>query len=118
MNTKTLVVLKENCPQNHPCPSVPICPVNALKQTVVDAPTVDLDACIRCGKCVDVCPYNALPNYFGLYAEHDRLAEVEKYGIFDCRECGSCTYVCPSRRPLLQLIKDAKRKIMASRQTG
>lgn len=60
MDTKTLVVIKENCPQNHPCPSVPICPVNALNQTGVDAPTVDLDACIRCGKCTNFCPRQAL----------------------------------------------------------
>lgn len=60
MNTKTLVVVKENCSKNHPCPSVPICPVNALKQTEFDAPTVDLDTCIRCGKCTNFCPKQAL----------------------------------------------------------
>ena len=60
MNIKTLVVVKENCPQNHPCPSVPICPVNALKQKGYNAPTVDLDACIRCGKCTNFCPMEAL----------------------------------------------------------
>jgi Fe-S-cluster-containing hydrogenase component 2 len=60
MNSKTLVVIKENCPQNHPCPSVPICPVAALKQTAFDAPTVDLDDCIRCGKCTNFCPKKAL----------------------------------------------------------
>lgn len=60
MNTKTLVVIKENCPQNHPCPSVPICPVEALKQNGFDAPTVDLEDCIRCGKCTNFCPKKAL----------------------------------------------------------
>ncbi len=87
-------------------------------QTRAEVDKPDYGPCIRCGKCVDACPYNALPNIFGLYAEYDRLPEVEKYGILDCRECGSCAYVCPSRRPLLQLIKDAKRKIMASRKNG
>lgn len=60
MNTKKLVVLKEKCPQNHPCPSVPICPVGALKQSGFDAPIVDLDACIQCGKCTNFCPRKAL----------------------------------------------------------
>jgi len=60
MNTKTLVVIKEKCPQNHPCPSVHICPVGALKQRGFHAPTVDFDACIRCGKCIKFCPRKAL----------------------------------------------------------
>lgn len=60
MNTKTLIVIKDKCPQNHPCPSVAICPVGALKQRGFDAPTVDLDACIRCGKCTNFCPRRAL----------------------------------------------------------
>jgi ferredoxin len=60
MNTKTLVVLKENYPQNHPCSSVSICPAGSLKQTGFDAPAVELDTCIRCGKCTDFCPQNAL----------------------------------------------------------
>lgn len=60
MITKSLIVAKENCPQNHPCPSVPICPVGALKQSGFDAPTVNLDVCIRCGKCMNFCPRNAL----------------------------------------------------------
>jgi ferredoxin len=60
MKTKNLIVLKDQCPQNHPCPSVPICPVGALKQTGFKAPTVDLDVCIRCGKCTNFCPRRAL----------------------------------------------------------
>jgi len=60
MKTKALIVVKEKCPQNHPCPSVSICPVGALKQNGFDAPSVDLDFCIRCGKCTVFCPRKAL----------------------------------------------------------
>ncbi|NLW59101.1 MAG: electron transport complex subunit RsxC [Firmicutes bacterium] len=70
--------------------------------------------CIRCGKCIQVCPFNLLPNYLADYAEHGRFEEAEKYGISQCRECGSCAYVCPSRRPLLQLVKNAKQQIKAA----
>ncbi len=60
MNNKTLVVIKKNCPQNHKCPSVKICPVNALTQEGFNAPIVSQDKCIKCGKCVEFCPMNAL----------------------------------------------------------
>jgi len=57
---KILIVHQERCPQNHPCPSVHVCPVGALTQTGVQAPTVDPEACVRCGKCVRFCPMGAL----------------------------------------------------------
>lgn len=57
---KTLVVKKERCPQNHTCPSVGVCPVEALSQVGFDAPIVDMDKCIKCGKCVKFCPMGAL----------------------------------------------------------
>ena len=60
MNNKTLTVINERCPQNHKCPSIDVCPVGALSQKGYNAPDVDLDACIRCGKCTDFCPMNAL----------------------------------------------------------
>jgi Fe-S-cluster-containing hydrogenase component 2 len=55
-----LEVLKERCPQNHNCPAVRVCPVDALKQNGFSAPMVDEDACIMCGKCVKFCPMNAI----------------------------------------------------------
>jgi ferredoxin len=57
---KILAVNKMRCPQNHPCPSIPVCPVGALKQTGYSAPVVDQEKCIRCGKCVSFCPMRAL----------------------------------------------------------
>lgn len=57
---KKLTVLVENCPQDHRCPSVGICPVGALHQEGFHAPTVDHAVCIRCGKCSDFCPMKAL----------------------------------------------------------
>jgi electron transport complex protein RnfC len=73
-------------------------------------------ACVRCGKCVAVCPYNLLPNFLGEYAEKGSLDQAEAYNIMDCRECGCCTFVCPSRRPLMQAIKGTKSKILAKRR--
>lgn len=59
-NNTTLIVNKARCPQNHRCPSVSVCPVNALTQEGFAAPEVDMAKCIRCGKCVNFCPMKAL----------------------------------------------------------
>jgi len=57
---KSLVVKTAHCPQNHPCPSVNVCPVGALTQKGFHAPDVDMNKCIKCGKCVNYCPMRAL----------------------------------------------------------
>ena len=53
-------VNRNRCPENHPCPSVRVCPVEALKQVRYSAPTADMDKCIKCGKCVRYCPMGAI----------------------------------------------------------
>ena len=57
---KMLMINRSRCPQNHPCPSVKVCPAGALSQRGFDAPTADQDTCIRCGRCVSFCPMKAL----------------------------------------------------------
>ncbi len=57
---KKLKIVIENCPQNHKCPAVDVCPAGALSQKDFEAPVIDDDKCIRCGKCSDFCPKKAL----------------------------------------------------------
>lgn len=57
---KTLLVKETRCPQNHPCPSVRICPAGAMTQEGFRAPQVDAEKCVACGKCVKTCPMRAL----------------------------------------------------------
>ena len=57
---KMLQVIVANCPQDHKCPAVGVCPVGALSQEGFHAPTVDHDICIQCGECSDFCPKKAL----------------------------------------------------------
>ena len=55
-----LVVDKKRCPQNHACPSIKVCPVDALKQQGFGLPYADPETCIKCGKCIDYCPMRAI----------------------------------------------------------
>ena len=57
---KRLKIIKERCPQNHKCPAVEVCPVGALSQDEFDAPEIDHEQCIKCGKCSNFCPKKAL----------------------------------------------------------
>lgn len=67
--------------------------------------------CIRCGKCVEICPVGLLPVYLSAYALKDMYEEAEKANALDCIECGSCSFICPSKRPLLDTIRAAKSEI-------
>ncbi|MFZ5987517.1 MAG: 4Fe-4S binding protein [Bacillota bacterium] len=58
----SIIIDNAKCPQNHPCPSVRICPVGALKQEGFKAPSVDREKCIKCNKCVAFCPRGAIKN--------------------------------------------------------
>ena len=55
-----LQVIVANCPQDHKCPAVGVCPVGALSQEGFHAPTVDHDIFIQCGECSTFCPMKAL----------------------------------------------------------
>ena len=72
--------------------------------------------CIKCGKCVKVCPMQLMPLYLGKYAEAGDLEMCEKYKIMNCIECGICSYLCPGRRNPLQNIRIAKQKIAEKRR--
>ena len=68
----------------------------------------EIEPCIRCGKCIDVCPMNLLPCEISRYAENEKWEICERLGVNDCIECGCCSYICPSKRPLVELFKWAK----------
>ncbi|HEY5621760.1 MAG TPA: electron transport complex subunit RsxC [Pontiella sp.] len=71
------------------------------------------EPCIRCGRCVDVCPMQILPATISQAVENKRFDWAERLSVTACIECGSCSYVCPSHRPLNQQFKRAKVEIQA-----
>ena len=68
--------------------------------------------CIRCGKCLQACPIHLLPLTINAHSLKGNFEVCEEFNALDCIECGCCDFVCPSKRPLLQSIRLAKREII------
>lgn len=71
--------------------------------------------CIKCARCVDVCPVYLMPLKLEAFAMNEMWEQAEEYGAMDCIECGCCTYICPSKRYLVHYIRLAKQEIIAAR---
>lgn len=71
-----------------------------------------MQSCIRCAKCVDVCPMGLNPTQLMTVTEFANWEVAEKNYIVDCIECGSCSYTCPANRPLLDYIRLGKGKVL------
>ncbi|MFW6286659.1 MAG: electron transport complex subunit RsxC [Candidatus Sumerlaeota bacterium] len=67
--------------------------------------------CLRCGRCVEVCPMGLMPSRLANFSEHDVIEPLSELGINDCVECGSCAYICPAQRHLVQWIRMGKVKV-------
>ena len=70
------------------------------------------NACINCGKCVQICPVNIPVNILVRYLEADKYEDAaDKYDLESCIECGLCAYVCTAKIPLYQYIKLGKHEL-------
>lgn len=65
-------------------------------------------SCLRCGKCLDVCPMHLMPSAIATAVKLNNMEEAVKLHAGDCIECGSCSYTCPSHRYLVERIRLAK----------
>ncbi len=84
-----------------------------------EAKRAEVLPCIRCTKCISVCPMGLEPYLLMTQAEKAMYNELETNKVMDCIECGSCSYTCPSARPLLDYIRLGKAetgKIIRSRK--
>ncbi len=75
-------------------------------------------ACLRCGRCNDVCPMSMMPGILSAQIEHQKFELAEKWHVMDCIECGSCAYICPAGRPLVQHMRRAKAVVNAKKRAA
>lgn len=66
-------------------------------------------SCIRCGKCINSCPMNLIPQRLNELSAKENLKEFEALGGMSCLECGCCAYSCPAKISLVQNIRKAKK---------
>ena len=97
---------------------VPImkCTTGVIFFSKEEAKIFDELTCIRCAKCVDICPVNLMPTDIMRMVKYSKWHYLEDFNSSDCMECGLCAYVCPSNIPLVQYIKLAKEKEKEQKQ--
>jgi len=78
-----------------------------------EAKRQDVMPCIRCSRCVSVCPMGLEPFLLMNVSEKQMWDRAEMEKVMDCIECGSCSFTCPANRPLLDFIRLGKGKVGA-----
>jgi len=74
----------------------------------IETPTSSPTQCIRCGRCVDVCPMELFPLNFPQYAGKSKWERMRDDAVMDCIECGCCDYICSSKISIIEAIKQGK----------
>ena len=67
--------------------------------------------CLRCGKCVTVCPMRLQPLYMYRFTNAGRVDELNRMNLLDCMECGSCAFTCPGKLPLVETFRKGKQMV-------
>lgn len=84
-----------------------------LMMPETEAKRGQVQVCIRCSRCVSVCPMGLEPYLLMAVSEKQIWDRAEFERVMDCIECGSCSYTCPANRPLLDYIRLGKGKVGA-----
>ena len=76
-----------------------------------DARTPTEWPCIRCGSCVEACPWDLVPTRLYKLIKQGELATARQEGLARCTECGCCAYACPSHIPLSAVLRSGKQAL-------
>lgn len=71
-------------------------------------------SCIKCAKCVSVCPMGLEPYLLSKLAKMQKWDMAEQHNVVECIECGCCSYTCPSYLPLLDYIRIGKQTVSSN----
>ena len=77
----------------------------------IDTDHTEEQPCIKCGRCVDVCPMELSPLYFAKFADEQNWQGMKDKNVMDCVECRCCEYICSSKIPLVSKIKAGKNAV-------
>ena len=77
----------------------------------IDTDQTEAVECIKCGRCVDVCPMELTPLNFAKLADQEDWMGMKEKNVMDCLECRCCEYICSSKIPLVSKIKAGKNAI-------
>lgn len=77
-----------------------------------DVPDNKEQPCIKCGRCVQACPFSLMPAAIDRALAADDIDRLRALKVNLCMECGSCAFVCPAKRQLVVSNKLAKKKLM------
>jgi len=75
-------------------------------------------ACIKCGRCLSVCPMRLMPPGIEAAYSIDDLDDLKHLRVDMCTECGSCAYVCPAKRHLVQVMQLSKEKLWLQKKAA
>ena len=75
---------------------------------------VETSRCIRCGKCIEVCPMRLMPVLMYKAMLSGDVEQIKAANLMDCIECGCCAYTCPAAVPLVHGFRTAKQVIRAA----